>query len=83
MYLTMKTFVETKNYFLTSTIIFIHILTVSFTSIFEIIIILTISLLNAAIFHVTDEDKFISSVVQVIKIEKQIKNKMIRFLFSR
>ncbi|CAF2740071.1 unnamed protein product [Rotaria sp. Silwood2] len=65
MYLTMKTFTEIENYFLTSAIIFIHILTILFTLIFEIIIILIISLLNATFFHITDEDKFISSVVQI------------------
>ncbi|CAF1122603.1 unnamed protein product [Rotaria sordida] len=65
MYLIMKTFTEIENYFLTSAIIFIHILTILFTLIFEIIIILIISLLNATFFHITDEDKFISSVIQI------------------
>ncbi|CAF3352053.1 unnamed protein product [Rotaria sp. Silwood1] len=65
MYLTMKTFTEIENYFLTSAIIFIHILTILFTLVFEIIVILIISLLNATFFHITDEDKFISSVVQI------------------
>ena len=65
MYLTMKTFTEIENYFLTSTIIFIHILAIVFTLIFELIFILLISLLNATFLHMTDEEKFISPVVQV------------------
>ncbi|CAF2047661.1 unnamed protein product [Rotaria magnacalcarata] len=65
MYFTMKTFTEIENYFLTSAIIFIHILTIIFTLVFEIIIILLISLLNAIFFHVTDQEKFFSSVIQI------------------
>jgi len=67
MYLIMKTFTEIENYFLTSTILFIHILTIVFTLIFELIFILVISLLNATFFHMTDEEKFISPVIQVNK----------------
>lgn len=65
MYFTMKTFTDVENYFLTSAIILIHILTILFTLVFEIVIILLISLLNATFFHITDEDKFISTVFQV------------------
>ncbi|CAF1358196.1 unnamed protein product [Adineta steineri] len=64
-YLTMKTFIEIENYFLTSTILFIHIITILFTLIFELIFILLISLLNATFLHMTDEEKFISTTVQI------------------
>ena len=65
MYFTMKTFTEIENYFLTSAIIFIHISTIVFTSVCEMILIAIISLLNATFLHITDEDQFIAPVVEV------------------
>jgi hypothetical protein len=56
MYLTMKTFTEIENYFLTSAIIFIHILTILFTLLFEIILILILSLLNATFLQLLDSN---------------------------
>lgn len=72
MYFTMKTFTEIENYFLTSAIIFIHILTIVFTFVCEMILIVILSLLNATFLHITDEDQFIAPVVEVNELEDPI-----------
>ncbi|CAF1049323.1 unnamed protein product, partial [Adineta ricciae] len=65
MYATMRTFAGIENYFLTSTIIFIHVLSIVITFVFELIVIVCISLLNAIVFGLTDENKFISPIMEI------------------
>ena len=65
MYSTMKTFIEIEHYFFTSGILLIHILTMVFTLVGELLLIFGLSLLNAAFFRITDEDKFLLPTVEV------------------
>lgn len=71
MYSTLKSFIEVENYFLTSTILFIHLTTVVFTLVVELLCLLLAALLNATLFHITDEDKFVAPAVVVSLVTRR------------
>ena len=63
----MKTCVKSENSSFTSETIFLHLLTIVLTPICEFIFILIICLINAVFFHFTDENHFVSPIVEVKK----------------